>query len=102
MPVFEWQGADEFRDHEADRVIQPGEAVELREAVGGPHPEFVEVEAADPEGDGDELPDPSEYSVSEFFDEYSLEDFSDEARSELAAMEADEKDRESMLDRLTP
>ncbi len=57
MPVYEWQGRGEFRDNRNDRTISPGEQVELDAEIAEGHREFVAVEAAEPEGDGESLPD---------------------------------------------
>lgn len=47
MPSFEWRGDGVFHDHGNDREVAHGETVDLREAVGGPHDELVEVDADD-------------------------------------------------------
>ncbi len=53
MPHYEWHGTDSFQDNRNDRVIEPGDIVELDEHVAGPHPEFVEVD--EPEDDPEEI-----------------------------------------------
>lgn len=57
MPVFEWTGSGEFNDNRNDRVISPGERVELSEDVAGGHREFVEVDDAESNEGGSDLPD---------------------------------------------
>lgn len=44
MPHYEWSGEDGFRDSRNDRVVDPGEVVELDESIGGPQPQMVEVD----------------------------------------------------------
>jgi hypothetical protein len=44
MPRYEWRGSDVFRDHRNDRVIEPGETVDIADAVADPQPQFVAVD----------------------------------------------------------
>jgi len=98
MPLYEWRGADEFQDNRNDRVIKPGETVELDEHVGGPQPYLVEVEEDDGEGGGSdntedvEPPfDPGEATIDEL--EAQLEDVpEDVSDAELDALHQAEKD----------
>lgn len=47
MPRYEYQGAAPFSDNRNDRVIEPGDVVELDAHVAGPHPDMVPVADAD-------------------------------------------------------
>jgi hypothetical protein len=44
MPLYEWRGADSFRDHRNDRTVAPGDVVELNEHVAEPQSELVRVD----------------------------------------------------------
>lgn len=104
MPVYEWQGHGDFHDNRNDRTISPGEQVELASEVADPHPEFTkpaDTPTTDSEDSGS-LPHPSDYSVSEFTDEFSISEFSDDERETMAENERAGKDRASMLERLEP
>lgn len=45
MPRYEWRGASAYHDNRNDRHVEPDDVVELDAHVGGPHPEFVPVDA---------------------------------------------------------
>jgi len=96
MPVYEWQGNGVFQDHRNGRAVEPGEATELPERVGGPQLELVEVD-----GD-DRLPDPpfnpGEYSVSELREQVADGEYTDAERAALVDAEANGQDRTTAKD----
>lgn len=58
MPVYEWTGSSAFHDNRNDRVIEPGEKVEVSEEIAEGHREFQEADTEDA--------DESSVDVSEF------------------------------------
>jgi len=71
MPRYTWHGSDVFNDNANERVIEPGETVELSERIAAPHPEFVEAsdnetEADSAESDEDESDDEPEYAAMDY------------------------------------
>lgn len=52
MPRYEWQGPGQFRDGRNDRLIDPGEIVELEAHVGEPHRQMAPMEEAPVESEG--------------------------------------------------
>jgi hypothetical protein len=60
MPRYEWTGAEDFRDSRNDRVVAPGDVVELTEYVGEPQKEMRRVVESDGEPATD---DPSDGEV---------------------------------------
>jgi len=43
MPHYEWTGDGSYQDHANDRIVEPGEVVELAERIGEPNTELVRV-----------------------------------------------------------
>lgn len=71
MPTYTWHGSDTFTDNANERVIEPGETVEISDRIAGPNPGFVEVSDAEtetnsPESDEDESDDAPAYSEMEY------------------------------------
>ena len=108
MPRYEWHGASPFRDRRNDRVIEPGDVVELDTHVAETQPEFARVEDDSGGGSerGDEPPDeasppfdPTDLTVGELESELSDGDFSGAELEALATAEgADGSPRSTALE----
>jgi len=73
MPQYEWRGQGTYQDNANDRVVEPGEEVELSERIAGPQPEMVEVvestdEDVEPESEDVEAESEDTYTESELED----------------------------------
>jgi len=103
MPRYEWRGASAFHDHRNDRVIEPGDTVELDAHIAEPQPAFVAVEEGDSDESDDEAEppfDPGAATVEELRDTLDKipDDVTDAELDALYRAETEGKNRETALD----
>jgi len=91
MPRYEWTGADDFRDSRNDRVVAPGDVVELTEYVGEPQKEMRRVAESDDEPATDEPSDAGAKAGDDTPDEGVTTDDLDPHPSDLTVPEVEER-----------